>query len=236
MIKGRVLIVEGDPAFAQLLVMRFQREGFKVDHTSSGIDAISMAKEYLPDLLLINSGISGLSGMEVCRRLRRFPSTVNLPIIVFGARDDEEDRVESLVAGADDYMLISVSNRELIARAQAIFRRRRPALGGQKLTFADLELDPVNHRVNRNGVTIPLRPAEFRLLRHFLEHPERLFSRENLLDTLWGHGHGINVRAVDSHVRELRKALNRSDQKDLIRTERFGGYRLTTNIAMRLRR
>jgi two-component system phosphate regulon response regulator PhoB len=158
--------------------------------------------------------------------LRRAPETANVPIIMLTARGEEEDRVRGLETGADDYVTKPFSPRELVARVGAVLRRLRPALAGAKLTFADLALDTVAHRVRRGGDAIALGPTEFRLLRHFLEHPGRVFSREQLLDAVWGRDAEIDLRTVDVHIRRLRKSINAGERPDIIRTVRATGYAL----------
>ena len=177
-------------------------------------------------MVLLDWMIEGLSGIEVCRRLRRMPETANVPIIMLTARGEEEDRVRGLQTGADDYVTKPFSPRELVARVQAVLRRVRPALAGGSLIYADLVMDTAQHRVTRAGDTIALGPTEFRLLRHFLEHPGRVFSREQLLDAVWPHSTDIEARTVDVHIRRLRKAVNRPDLPDIIRTVRSAGYSL----------
>jgi two-component system phosphate regulon response regulator PhoB len=173
--------------------------------------------------------IEGISGIEVCRRLRRRSSTANIPIMMLTARGEESDRIRGLETGADDYVTKPFSPRELVARAGAVLRRVRPALAGEQLTYGDLEMDVTAHRVRRRGDPIPLGPTEFRLLRHFLEHPGRVFSREQLLDAVWSHDADIDARTVDVHVRRLRQALNADGRPDVIRTVRSAGYSLDSN-------
>jgi two-component system phosphate regulon response regulator PhoB len=167
-----------------------------------------------------------LSGLEVCRRLRRRAETANVPIIMLTARAEEADRVRGLETGADDYVTKPFSPVELIARVRAVLRRVRPALAGATLSYQDIELDLVQHKVRRAGVSIALGPTEFRLLRHLLEHPGRVFSRERLLDSVWGQDREIDIRTVDVHIRRLRKAINAGGRRDLIRTVRAAGYAL----------
>jgi two-component system phosphate regulon response regulator PhoB len=170
--------------------------------------------------------IEGISGIEVCRRLRRRATTANVPIMMLTARNEEGDRIRGFETGADDYVTKPFSPRELVARVGAVLRRVRPALAGEQLSYADIEMDVAAHRVRRAGQQIPLGPTEFRLLRHFLEHPGRVFSRERLLDSVWSHDPDIDARTVDVHVRRLRQALNTGGQPDLIRTVRSAGYSL----------
>jgi two-component system phosphate regulon response regulator PhoB len=226
MTKGRILLVEDDSALAELLVYHFRREEFEVQHTVDGEEAMLLATENPPDLVLLDWMIEGLSGIEVCRRLRRLPATANVPIIMLTARGEEADRVRGLETGADDYVTKPFSPRELVARVGAVLRRVRPALAGEQLSYADIEMDIVSHKVKRGGSIVPLGPTEFRLLRHFLEHPGRVFSRERLLDNVWGHDSYIEPRTVDVHIRRLRKAMNTGGKSDIIRTVRSAGYAL----------
>ena len=226
MSKGRILLVEDDAALAELLIYHFTREDFDVQQTGDGDEAMLLAQESPPDLVLLDWMIEGLSGIEVCRRLRRLPDTANVPIIMLTARGEEADRVRGLETGADDYVTKPFSPRELVARVGAVLRRVRPALAGEQLTYADIEMDIVSHKVKRGGETIALGPTEFRLLKHFLEHPGRVFSRERLLDSVWGHDSDIEPRTVDVHIRRLRKAINEGGKSDIIRTVRSAGYAL----------
>ena len=226
--KATMLLVEDDAALAELLIWHFEREDFKVSHTIDGEEALLLAKEQTPDIVLLDWMVEGLSGIEVCRRLRRATDTQKVPIIMLTARGEEEDRVRGLETGADDYVTKPFSPRELVARVGAVLRRVRPGLAGESLSYADLEMDTVGHKVRRSGEVIPLGPTEFRLLKHFLEHPGWVFSRERLLDAVWGHGSDIEARTVDVHIRRLRKAINEGGRPDIIRTVRSAGYALDT--------
>jgi two-component system phosphate regulon response regulator PhoB len=185
-----------------------------------------LAEEEHPDVVILDWMIEGVSGLEVCRRLRRREQTANVPIIMLTARGDESDRIRGLETGADDYVTKPFSPRELLARVGAVMRRVRPALAGERLSYADLEMDIAAHKVKRGGKTVPLGPTEFRLLKQLLEQPGRVFSRERLLDTVWSHDPEIDARTVDVHVRRLRQALNAGSRPDLIRTVRSAGYSL----------
>lgn len=226
MTRAKMLLVEDDVALAELLVWHFQRENFDVRQTSNGEEALLLAEEDTPDLVLLDWMIEGLSGIEVCRRLRRMPTTQNVPIIMLTARGEEDDRIRGYETGADDYVTKPFSPRELVARVGAVLRRVRPALAGEQLTYGDLEMDTVSYKVRRGGVTIPLGPTEFRLLRHLLEHPGWVFSRERLLDSVWGQDAEIELRTVDVHIRRLRVAINAGGRPDIIRTVRSAGYAL----------
>ena len=222
----RLLLVEDDRALADLVTFHFDRAGYAITRTGDGEEALLLAEEVNPDVVLLDWMVEGISGIEVCRRLRRRPSTANLPIIMLTARGEESDRIRGFETGADDYVTKPFSPRELVARVAAVLRRVRPALAGEQLAYADLEMDLVAHRVRRDGRQISLGPTEFRLLRHFLEHPGRVYSREQLLDAVWPHDQDIDARTVDVHIRRLRQALNADGGTDLIRTVRSAGYSL----------
>ena len=223
-----LLLVEDDKTLAELLIWHFEREEFVVHRTADGEEALLLAEEVAPDVVILDWMIEGVSGIEVCRRLRRKPATANVPIIMLTARGEESDRVRGLETGADDYVTKPFSPRELMARVAAVLRRVRPALAGELLNYADLELDVAAHKVRRDGEAIALGPTEFRLLRQLIEHPGRVFSRERLLDLVWPHDSEIELRTVDVHIRRLRKALNEGGRPDLIRTVRSAGYALDT--------
>jgi two-component system phosphate regulon response regulator PhoB len=224
--KKKLLLVEDDKALAELLIWHFERADFDVTRTGDGEEALLLAEESTPDVIILDWMIEGISGLEVCRRLRRKSHTANVPIIMLTARGEESDRVRGLEVGADDYVTKPFSPRELMARVAAVLRRIRPGLAGEQLVYADLEMDVAAHKVRRAGMPVPLGPTEFRLLKHFLEHPGRVFSRERLLDTVWSHDTDIELRTVDVHVRRLRKAMNEGGKPDLIRTVRSAGYSL----------
>jgi two-component system, OmpR family, phosphate regulon response regulator PhoB len=213
----------------ELLRWTFEKEGLEVVSTPSGEEALLLAVEASPDLVILDWMLEELSGIEVCRRLRRASQTANLPIIMLTARGEESDRVRGLETGADDYVTKPFSPAELLARVRAVLRRLRPALAGMTLSFEDLELDTANHKVRRGGAAVAVGPTEFRLLRHFLEHPGHVFSRERLLDSVWGRDSEIEARTVDVHIRRLRKAINAGGARDLIRTVRSAGYSLDSD-------
>jgi len=224
--KPRLLLVEDDRALADLLMWHFEREGYDIVRTADGEEALLLAQERTPDLVILDWMIEGVTGIEVCRRLRRKAATAAVPIIMLTARGEESDRIRGLETGADDYVTKPFSPRELLARVGAVLRRVRPALAGEQLGYADIEMDVEAHRVRRAGKPIQLGPTEFRLLRHLLENPGRVFSRERLLDAVWSHDSDIDARTVDVHVRRLRQALNLNGLPDLIRTVRSAGYSL----------
>ncbi|HKU92872.1 MAG TPA: phosphate regulon transcriptional regulator PhoB [Sphingomicrobium sp.] len=226
MTKPRLLLVEDDRALADLLMWHFNREGYDIVRTADGDEALLLAEERTPDLVILDWMIEGVSGIEVCRRLRRRASTSAVPIIMLTARGEESDRIRGLETGADDYVTKPFSPRELLARVGAVLRRVRPALAGEQLSYGDLEMDVQSHRVRRGGKPVSIGPTEFRLLRHLMENPGRVFSRERLLTAVWTHDPDIDERTVDVHVRRLRRALNEGGRPDLVRTVRSAGYSL----------
>ncbi len=226
MVKTKLLLVEDDNPLVELIRYNFEREEYHVINTSDGEEAILLAKETLPDIIILDWMIENLSGIEVCRQLRRSDETKHIPIIMLSARSEEDDKIRGLEIGADDYLTKPFSPRELLARVHAVLRRARPALAGENLTFSDIEMDITAHKVKRAGQAIALGPTEYKLLKHFLEYPSQVFSRERLLDTVWGYDSDIEIRTVDVHIRRLRKALNINGGADIIRTVRSAGYSL----------
>lgn len=229
MTKGRILLVEDDRALVELIGFHLEKAGYETKQTASGEEALLMVRESPPDLILLDWMIEDISGIEVCRRLRRMPQDKPIPIIMMTARGEESDRIRGLDTGADDYITKPFSPREMLARIGAVLRRVRPALAGATLTYEDLEMDVANHRVRRGGRAIHLSPSEYRLLRHFLESPRRVFTREGLLDTVWSEGADLDLRTVDVQIRRIRKALNEGGKPDLIRTVRSAGYALESS-------
>jgi two-component system phosphate regulon response regulator PhoB len=221
-----ILVVEDEAALVTLLRYNLEREGFEVIEAKDGEEALLLARERKPDLVLLDWMLPLLSGIEVCRQLRRLPETRSVPIIMLTARGEEGDKLRGLDSGADDYVTKPFSPSELIARVRAVMRRARPSLETETLTYEDLVMDLAAHRVKRNGRDVHLGPTEFRLLRHLLEHQGRVFSREQLLDQVWGQDVYVEPRTVDVHIRRLRKALNIDEDADLIRTVRSAGYAL----------
>ncbi|MBS3927251.1 MAG: phosphate regulon transcriptional regulator PhoB [Sphingomonadales bacterium] len=222
----RLLLVEDDPALAELLEFRFRNEGYQVQVTPDGDEALLLAAEEAPDLVVLDWMIEGTSGIEVCRRLRKTKATAHVPILMLTARGAEDDKIRGLETGADDYLTKPFSPRELLARVGAILRRIRPALAGEMLTVGDLTLDATAHKVTRRSQVVALGPTEFRLLRHFMEHPGRVFSRNQLLDAVWGNESEIELRTVDVHIRRLRKGIEVEGAPDPVRTVRSAGYAL----------
>jgi len=221
-----ILVVEDESALVTLLRYNLEREGFRVAEARDGEEALLMAREQKPDLVLLDWMLPLLSGLEVCRQLRRMAETRGVPIIMLTARGEEGDKLRGLDSGADDYVTKPFSPSELIARIRAALRRSRPTSNGESLQFDDLTMDLAAHRVRRRGRDIHLGPTEFRLLRYLLEHQGRVFSREQLLDMVWGQDVYVEPRTVDVHIRRLRKAINAPNEIDLIRTVRSAGYSL----------
>ena len=224
--KQTVLVVEDEPAILTLLRYNLEREGFSVSEARDGEEALTQLEERRPDAVLLDWMLPLVSGIEVCRRIRRAPAWRDLPVIMLTARTEEGDRIRGLDSGADDYVVKPFSPNELIARLRAVIRRARPATAAETLEFADVSLDLAGHRVSRGGTPIHLGPTEFRLLRYLMERPGRVFSREQLLDAVWGHDAYVEPRTVDVHIRRLRKAMTDGDRTDLIRTVRTAGYSL----------
>lgn len=222
----RLLLVEDDPALAELLEFRFKGEGYAVTVTADGDEALLLAQEEVPDLVVLDWMIEGTSGIEVCRRLRRAKETAHVPIVMLTARGAEDDKIRGLDTGADDFVTKPFSPRELIARVNAVMRRIRPALAGEVLIVGDLALDGTAHKVTRRGQVVSLGPTEFRLLKYFMEHPGRVFSRGQLLDAVWGNESEIELRTVDVHIRRLRKGIEIEGAPDPVRTVRSAGYSL----------
>jgi two-component system, OmpR family, phosphate regulon response regulator PhoB len=222
----RILIVEDEEALTLLLRYNLEAAGYDVETVTRGDDADVRFKERPPDLVILDWMLPGLSGIELCRRLRARPDTRQLPIIMLTARGEESERVRGLSTGADDYIVKPFSVPELLARVSALLRRSSPERIADILSYGELELDREKKRVSRNGHAIDLGPTEFRLLEFLMERPGRVFSREQLLDGVWGRDVYIDERTVDVHVGRLRKALNRGHADDPIRTVRGAGYAL----------
>jgi len=223
-----VLVVEDEDALSALLQYNLDKEGYRVTVASDGEEALVMIDEQLPDLIVLDWMLPKVSGVEVCRRLRARPETRNLPIIMLTARGEETDRIRGLDTGADDYVIKPFSMVELAARIRAVLRRIRPGLAEDRLHRGDIVVDRVAHRVRRADREIHLGPTEFRLLDYLMQHPGRVFSREQLLNAVWGSDVYVEARTVDVHIGRLRKALNQSAEDDPIRTVRSAGYSLDT--------
>lgn len=220
------LIVEDEPAVVELLRYNLVKEGYEVATATDGEEALLLIEERQPDIVLLDWMLPKLAGIEVARRLRSRAQTRNLPIIMLTARAEETDRIRGLDIGADDYLTKPFSMSELTARIRAVMRRIRPALAEDVIVVGDISIDRSAHKVSRGGVDIHLGPTEFRLLDHFIQHPGRVFSREQLLDAVWGSDVYVETRTVDVHIGRLRKALTRGGADDPIRTVRSAGYAL----------
>ncbi|MGF1457022.1 MAG: phosphate regulon transcriptional regulator PhoB [Alphaproteobacteria bacterium] len=224
--KPLVLVVEDEDALSTLLTYNLEREGYRVVYARDGDEALLIIDEQRPDLCLLDWMLPKVSGIELCRRLRSRPQPRNLPIILLTARGEETDRIRGLDMGADDYITKPFSMPELLARVRAVIRRIRPALAEDVITFGDIALDRAAHRVRRANRDVHLGPTEFRLLDHLIQYPGRVFSREQLLDAVWGSDVYVEARTVDVHIGRLRKALNDKGELDPIRTVRSAGYAL----------
>ena len=226
MTESRLLIIEDDQSLTDVLAYNLQNAGYKVAIARDGQDGIHQAKHRVPDLIILDLMLPVVDGLEVCRQLRRAPETSEVPIIMLTARGEEQDKLRGLDMGADDYLTKPFSPQELLARLRAVIRRTQPARLKEVLTFDTIVMDQGSHRVTRGDRLVELAPTEFRLLRHFLQYPGRVFSREQLLDAVWGREKDIETRTVDVHIRRLRKALNEADESNVIRTVREVGYAL----------
>lgn len=224
--KPNVLVVEDEPAQREVLSYNLAAEGFRVCQAENGEDALMLIEEDTPDVIVLDWMMPNLSGIEVCRRLKTRPATRSIPIIMLSARSEEVDKVRGLETGADDYVIKPYSVVELMARVRAQLRRSRPSAVGVLLEFGDIVLDAETHKVTRAGKPVKLGPTEFRLLRNFMEKPARVWSREQLLDRVWGRDIYVDTRTVDVHVGRLRKALMQHGGDDPVRTVRGAGYAL----------
>jgi two-component system phosphate regulon response regulator PhoB len=224
--KPLVLLVEDEPAQREILRYNLSSEGYDVSIAENGDDALVLVDEIGPDLILLDWMLPGVSGIEICRRVKTRRETSEIPVIMLSARSDEMDRVRGLETGADDYMVKPFSVQELMARIRAQLRRTRPAAVGLRLEYDDIILDGETHRVTRSGDPVKLGPTEFRLLTTFMEKPGRVWSREQLLDRVWGRDVYVDTRTVDVHVGRLRKALCKTGGEDPLRTVRGTGYAL----------
>jgi len=221
-----VLLVEDEPAQQEVLAYNLEAEGFRVQRASDGEEALLLVREAAPDLIVLDWMLPNLSGIEVCRQLKTKSETRAIPILMLSARSEEVDRVRGLETGADDYVIKPYSVAELMARVRAHLRRTRPSVVGVQLEFEDLLLDPETHRVTRAGAPLKLGPTEYRLLVTFMEKPGRVFSRDQLLDRVWGRDIYVDTRTVDVHIGRLRKALCAHGGDDPLRTVRGAGYAL----------
>ena len=221
-----ILVVEDEAAQREMLTYNLQSEGFEVIGAEDGDEALLLVAENNPDIIVLDWMLPGISGIEICRRLKTRPETSKIPVIMLSARSEEVDRVRGLETGADDYVVKPYSVMELMARVRGQLRRVRPASAGQALTYEDIILDGETHRVTRNDQQIKLGPTEFRLLATFMEKPGRVWSREQLLDRVWGRDIYVDSRTVDVHIGRLRKSLCVNGGNDPLRTVRGAGYAL----------
>ena len=221
-----ILVVEDEAPLVTLLRYNLEREGFSVFEALDGDEALNQARERKPDLVLLDWMLPLVSGIEVCRQLRRHPETRAIPIVMLTARGEQGDKLRAFDNGADDYVTKPFSPAELIARIRAVLRRTSPVPADEMLRFADLTMDLAAHRVRRKDRELHIGPTESRLLRFFLENPGRVFSREQIIDRVWGRDTDVEPRTVDVHIRRLRRAINAPRERDLIRTVRSAGYSL----------
>ncbi|HVZ01471.1 MAG TPA: phosphate regulon transcriptional regulator PhoB [Dongiaceae bacterium] len=221
-----VLVVEDEPALLALLRYNLESEGYRVLEAKNGEEGLTLIRETKPDLVLLDWMLPFLSGIEVCRQMRRLPDLKSIAVIMLTAKSEEADKLRGLEVGADDYVTKPFSPSELMARVKAVLRRARPQLSTETLSYKDLSMDLATHRVKRMEKDVHLGPTEFRLLRFLMENQGRVFSREQLLDHVWGRDIYVEPRTVDVHIRRLRKAINIEGAVDLIRTVRAAGYSL----------
>ena len=224
--KPTILVVEDEAALLALLRYNLERQGFHVEEATDGQEALLRIAEAKPDLVLLDWMLPAMSGIEVCRQIRRRPATRDLPVIMVTARTEDQDAVRALDTGADDYIAKPFAVEALLARIRALLRRSSNVSAKGSISYLDLSMDQDAHRVTRNGRALHLGPTEYRLLEFFMSHPRRVFTREQLLDAVWGRDIHVELRTVDVHIRRLRKAINGDTETDLIRTVRSAGYAL----------
>lgn len=229
--KPTILVVEDEAALLALLRYNLERQGFNVEEATDGQEALLRIAEAKPDLVLLDWMLPQMSGIEVCRQIRRRPATRDLPVIMVTARTEDQDAVRALDTGADDYIAKPFAVEALLARIRALLRRSSNVSAKGSIAYLDLAMDQDAHRVTRNGRPLHLGPTEYRLLEFFLSHPRRVFTREQLLDAVWGRDIHVELRTVDVHIRRLRKAINNEGELDLIRTVRSAGYALDADNA-----
>lgn len=224
--QAHVLVVEDEPAQREVLSYNLEAEGYRVSYAINGEEALLLVSEDAPDIIVLDWMLPNVSGIEVCRQVKSRQETREIPVIMLSARSEESDKVRGLETGADDYVTKPYSVSELLARVRSQLRRSRPTMTGQVMTYEDIALDSETHRVTRNGEILKLGPTEFRLLSTFIEKPGRVWSRDQLLDRVWGRDIYVDTRTVDVHVGRLRKALTTFGGSDPIRTVRGAGYAL----------
>ena len=230
MAEKQILIVDDEPAIREMVGFALERAGFQWSEAADARDAMERIAERAPDLILLDWMLPDVSGLDLARRLKREELTRDIPVIMLTARVQEDDRVRGLDTGADDYVTKPFSTRELVARIHAVLRRATPEAVETPLALDGLVLDPVGHRVTGNGDVLELGPTEFRLLHFFMTHPDRVYSREQLLDRVWGRNVYVEERTVDVHIRRLRKALSRHGHDRFVQTVRGAGYRFSARV------
>ena len=223
---GRIFIIEDEPSIIQLVQHNLEKNGFLVSSSLNGNDGLKELKKFQPDLLLLDWMLPDLSGIEICKNIRKDNSFKNLPVIMLTAKGEEEDKIKGLDSGVDDYLTKPFSFNELMARIKAVLRRSNPNTVSDNLKFDDLMLDRIEKRVFRDGQEIKLGPTEFRLLEFFLTNPKRVYSRDQILESVWPNNINVESRTIDVHIRRLRQSVNLKNKKELIRTVRSSGYSL----------
>ena len=223
---GKIFIIEDDPSIIELVQHNLEKNGFLVSSSLNGNDGLKELKKFQPDLLLLDWMLPDLSGIEICKNIRKDNSFKNLPVIMLTAKGEEEDKIKGLDSGVDDYLTKPFSFNELMARIKAVLRRSNPNTVSDNLKFDDLMLDRIEKRVFRDGQEIKLGPTEFRLLEFFLTNPKRVYSRDQILESVWPNNVNVESRTIDVHIRRLRQSVNLKNKKELIRTVRSSGYSL----------
>ena len=223
---GKIFIIEDEPSIIQLVHHNLEKNGFLVSSSLNGNDGLKELKKFHPDLLLLDWMLPDLSGIEICKNIRKDNSFKNLPVIMLTAKGEEEDKIKGLDSGVDDYLTKPFSFNELMARIKAVLRRSNPNTVSDNLKFDDLMLDRIEKRVFRDGQEIKLGPTEFRLLEFFLTNPKRVYSRDQILESVWPNNVNVESRTIDVHIRRLRQSVNLKNKKELIRTVRSSGYSL----------
>ena len=223
---GKIFIIEDEPSIIQLVQHNLEKNGFIVSSSLNGNDGLKELKKFQPDLLLLDWMLPDLSGIEICKNIRKDNSFKNLPVIMLTAKGEEEDKIKGLDSGVDDYLTKPFGFNELMARIKAVLRRSNPNTVSDNLKFDDLMLDRIEKRVFRDDQEIKLGPTEFRLLEFFLTNPKRVYSRDQILESVWPNNVNVESRTIDVHIRRLRQSVNIKDKKELIRTVRSSGYSL----------
>ena len=223
---GKIFIIEDEPSIIQLVQHNLEKNGFIVSSSLNGNDGLKELKKFQPDLLLLDWMLPDLSGIEICKNIRKDNSFKNLPVIMLTAKGEEEDKIKGLDSGVDDYLTKPFSFNELMARIKAVLRRSNPNTVSDNLKFDDLMLDRIEKRVFRDGYEIKLGPTEFRLLDFFLTNPKRVYSRDQILESVWPNNVNVESRTIDVHIRRLRQSVNLKNKRELIRTVRSSGYSL----------